>query len=299
MEHIQTHFSIKDLENFSGIKAHTIRVWEKRYDLLKPDRSDGNQRVYSLHQLQKLLNVKLLYENGFKISKIAKLQEEEIPGRVLEFLGAIGTWTHVIDEFKLAMIKFDQAIFDKSYAILIAELSFRRIFIDIFMPLLEQIGTLWQANSINPAHGHFISSLIHQKLVAQIERNVHIDSPSEDPVYVLYLPYGEIHDLGLLYLHYEIMLRGSKSIYLGQSVPMENLKDIMAVYPQITFISYFTVEPDQGIEGYLEAMQADILHRKNDELWMLGKRCKELDQKKLPRSVRTFDGVLSAVEVIS
>ncbi len=299
MEHIQTHFSIKDLENFSGIKAHTIRVWEKRYDLLKPDRSDGNQRVYSLHQLQKLLNVKLLYENGFKISKIAKLQEEEIPGRVLEFLGAIGTWTHVIDEFKLAMIKFDQAIFDKSYAILIAELSFRRIFIDIFMPLLEQIGTLWQANSITPAHGHFISSLIHQKLVAQIERNVHIDSPSEDPVYVLYLPYGEIHDLGLLYLHYEIMLRGSKSIYLGQSVPMENLKDIMAVYPQITFISYFTVEPDQGIEGYLEAMQADILHRKNDELWMLGKRCKELDQKKLPRSVRTFDGVLSAVEVIS
>jgi DNA-binding transcriptional MerR regulator len=299
LEHIQTHFSIKDLENFSGIKAHTIRVWEKRYDLLKPDRSDGNQRVYSLHQLQKLLNVKLLYENGFKISKIAKLQEEEIPGRVLEILGAIGTWTHVIDEFKLAMIKFDQAIFDKSYAILIAELSFRRIFIDIFMPLLEQIGTLWQANSINPAHEHFISSLIHQKLVAQIERNVHIDSPSEDPVYVLYLPYGEIHDLGLLYLHYEIMLRGSKSIYLGQSVPMENLKDIMAVYPQITFISYFTVEPDQGIEGYLEAMQADILHRKNDELWMLGKRCKELDQKKLPRSVRTFDGVLSAVEVIS
>jgi DNA-binding transcriptional MerR regulator len=299
LEHIQTHFSIKDLENFSGIKAHTIRVWEKRYDLLKPDRSDGNQRVYSLHQLQKLLNVKLLYENGFKISKIAKLQEEEIPGRVLEILGAIGTWTHVIDEFKLAMIKFDQAIFDKSYAILIAELSFRRIFIDIFMPLLEQIGTLWQANSINPAHEHFISSLIHQKLVAQIERNVHIDSPSEDPVYVLYLPYGEIHDLGLLYLHYEIMLRGSKSIYLGQSVPMENLKDIMAVYPQITFISYFTEEPDQGIEGYLEAMQADILHRKNDELWMLGKRCKELDQKKLPRSVRTFDGVLSAVEVIS
>jgi DNA-binding transcriptional MerR regulator len=299
LEHIQTSFSIKDLENFSGIKAHTIRVWEQRYNLFNPDRSDGNQRVYSLNELQKLLNVKLLYENGLKISKIAKLKEDEIPARVMEMLAEAGTWTHVIDEFKVAMLKFDQAIFDRTYAKLMADLSFRRIFIDIFMPLLNEIGTLWQANSITPAHEHFISSLIQQKLVAQIERNVHMDAPNKERVFVLYLPFGEIHDLGLLYLHYEIMLRGSKSIYLGQSVPMENLVDLMVIYPQITFISYFTIEPNQGIQGYVDAMEKEILNREGDELWMLGRRCKELDQKTLPSSVRTFDGVLSAVDFIS
>lgn len=298
LEHIQSTFSIKDLENFSGIKAHTIRIWEQRYDLLKPERSEGNQRLYSIEELQKLLNIKLLYENGLKISKIAGLTEEEIPERVITVLEKSRVDSRSLDDFKVAMIKFDQALFEKTFDKLMADLSFRRIFIDVFIPLLHEIGTLWQANSITPAHEHFISNLIQQKLIAQIERNIHIVPNKDERVYVLYLPYGEIHDLGLLYLHYEVMLRGLKSIYLGQSVPIENLNEVMKIYSKVTFVSYITVEPAEGMQAFIKKVEKETLTRKEDRMWIISRRASQLKPSSLPTSMRLFQGVLEAIEEI-
>ncbi|NNC82926.1 MAG: MerR family transcriptional regulator [Flavobacteriales bacterium] len=297
MGHIKYTFSIKDLENFTGIKAHTIRMWERRYDLLNPERTEGNQRYYDLNNLQKLLNIKLLYDNGFKISKIASLEPEEIPNRVFDIVSELEDSHQAIDMLKMAMLNFDQGLFEKTYMHLISNLSFRRVFIDVFVPLLEHIGYLWQMDSITPAHEHFISNLIQQKILANIERIQTIQHHREDRVFVLYLPHNEIHELGLLYLHYELILRGWKSIYLGPSVYLDNLFDLISIYPKITFATYFTVEPTPPeIDGYMERVKNELLTREDDQMWILGRRITDIDEKTLPETVNLFPGLAKALE---
>ena len=164
MNSVKKSFGIRDLENLSGIKAHTIRIWEKRYGLLKPERTETNIRTYSLQSLQKLLNVTLLYNNGYKISKIADLPEGQIVQEVREIVAQNSVKSHAINAFKLAMINFDQSLFQKTYSGLLAERSFREIFWEVFMPLLHELGLLWQSDTIGPAHEHFITHLIKQKI---------------------------------------------------------------------------------------------------------------------------------------
>ena len=165
MNNVKTSFSIRDMENLSGIKAHTIRIWEKRYNLFSPERTDTNIRTYSLESLQKLLNVTLLYNNGYKISKIAKLGEDNIPVLVNEIIAEKSEKSHALNSFKLAMLNFDQALFLNTYNELKEDKSFTQIFNDVFLPLLNELGLLWQTNTISPAHEHFISNLIKQLLV--------------------------------------------------------------------------------------------------------------------------------------
>ena len=242
---IKEYFSIKDLENLSGIKAHTIRIWEKRYGLLSPERTDTNIRYYSLDALQKLLNVSLLNNNGHKISKIAQMPEDKIPVAVREMIVKKGVNNYTINSFKLAMLNFDYKLFNVTYNQLLVQKSFREIFLTIFVQLLEDIGLLWQSKTITPAHEHFVSNLIKQKIHLHIE-NLQLQVPEKNnKVFVLFLPLNEIHELGLLYLHLEFLLHGYPSIYLGQSVPVENLKDLQNVHDNITYVSYFTVFPSE------------------------------------------------------
>ena len=161
VNNVKKHFSIRDLENLSGIKAHTIRIWEKRYNLLNPERTTTNIRTYSLKSLQKLLNVTLLYNNGFKISKISKIPESEIPVIVREIVAKNSHKSHAINAFKLAMINFDQSLFLTTYNSLSRELTFREIFNQIFIPLLNELGLLWQTDTISPSHEHFITCLLY------------------------------------------------------------------------------------------------------------------------------------------
>lgn len=300
MENIKYTFSIKDLENFTGIKAHTIRMWERRYNLLEPERTEGNQRFYDLPNLQKLLNIKLLYDNGLKISKIAALEPEDIPKEVFGLISELKDSHQAVDMLKMSMLNFDQNLFEKTYLHLISNLSFRRVFIDVFVPLLEHIGYLWQVDSITPAHEHFISNLIQQKILANIERIQTIQHHRDDRVFVLYLPHKEIHDLGLLYLHYELILRGWKSIYLGQSVYIDNLFDLMSIYPTITFASYFTVEPNPSvIEEYMGRVKNELMTRPDDKFWILGRRTADIDKNDLPESIGLFHGLADALETLA
>ena len=217
MNNVKKYFSIRDLENLSGIKAHTIRIWEKRYNLLSPERTDTNIRIYSLASLQKLLNIILLYNNGYKISKIAKIPETELPAVVREIIAKNSMKSHAINAFKLSMINFDLSLFQNTYNSLLSTRSFREIFWEVFMPLLNELGLLWQTDTISPAHEHFITNLIKQKIYTSTEKLQVIEPTRNDKIFVLYLPDNEIHEIGLLFLNYEIVLKGYKTIYLGQT----------------------------------------------------------------------------------
>ena len=292
MNNIKSTFSIKDLENLSGIKAHTIRIWEKRYELLEPMRTDTNIRLYDIKNLQKLLNVVLLTNFGYKISKISKLSQEEIENSVLKIQTDKTINSHVLSNFKMAMLNFDQPLFIKTYNSLVTEKSFSKIFCETFIPFLEEIGILWSINTITPAHEHFISHLIKHKILIEIEKYQLQQKKVSDKTYVLYLPFNEIHDLGLLFLHHEIITNGHQSIYLGRSLPIENLIDLNNHFKKITFITYLTVEPSEDdIENYINDFNNTILKDNDNELLIFGRKTAAINSQKLPPKIKSIENM--------
>ena len=297
MNKIKNDFSIKDLENLSGIKAHTIRIWEKRYNLLQPERSETNIRNYSLASLQKLLNVAYLNHNGVKISKIAKLNEGDIPSSVREIASRGKIEHHAINSFKIAMLNFDQVLFYNTYNGLLEDKSFRTIFYEIFLPLLNEIGLLWQTDTISPAHEHFLTVHIKQKLLINIEKLQNLEPKPISKTFVLYLPMNEIHDIGLLFINYELRSRGFHTIYLGESVPVENLPDVLEIFDEVTFVSYFTVKPvEKEIDDYFKTLEDNVLNRDKTDFWVLGRRLMDVDKKTLPKKITVFDSIEDLVK---
>jgi DNA-binding transcriptional MerR regulator len=288
---VKSVFSIKDLENLSGIKAHTIRIWEKRYNILEPMRSDTNIRVYNLINLQKLLNITLLHDFGYKISKIATYSEEDIPKLVQEIITEKSTKNHAISSFKMAMMNFDQELFFSTYAQLLSEKSFKEVFYEVFIPLMTEMGLLWQANTISPAHEHFISYLIKQKLLINTEKLQILRPTKTDKVFVLSLPMNEMHELGLMYLNYETLLHGYKTIYLGESVPIDSLTDLKTHFHSIVFVSYLTVQPDKdAINDYIDEMITK-LKAENIELWYIGRMVEYINQDRFKSKIKIFQSI--------
>lgn len=299
MNNVKVNFSIKDLENLSGIKAHTIRIWEKRYNLLTPNRTDTNIRYYSLKSLQKLLNITLLYNNGYKISRIAKIPEDELPIVVREIVSENSVKNKAINAFKLAMINFDQTLFLNTYNSLLGDRSFREIFYEIFLPLLNELGLLWQTDTISPAHEHFVTALIKQKILLNIEKLQLAEPTKTDQTFVLYLPDNEIHEIGLLYLNYEIVLRGYRVIYLGQTIPVTSLPDIQKYYDNIIYLSYFTVAPPaEEVESYLEEFRTKVNINSDCQLWILGQQVKGLINTTSYQNVSTFHSIEEVTEAL-
>ncbi len=296
---IQTKFSIKDLENFTGIKSHTIRIWEKRYQLLEPQRTDTNIRYYDSDNFLKLLNINLLYKHGYKISKIAQFSEPTLLLKAKELVNTKAIKEGALNSFKIAMLNFDTTLFNEAYTKLLGYKTFREIFIEVFIPLLEHIGELWQTKSIKPVHEHFISNLITQKLQSNIERNQTINHTKTDKVFVLYLPQNEIHELGLLFLHYELTLRGYHSIYLGQNISKEYITDLKEFYTNIFFISYFTVEPkDESLDKYINEINEYLIKGTDNKFWFLGRKATENIDKKLPDNFKPFGSITNLLEVL-
>lgn len=280
MQSIKSVFSIKDLENLSGIKAHTIRIWEKRYNILEPMRTETNIRFYDIYNLQKLLNITLLHNYGYKISTISKYPAEKIPVLVREIISEKSVKHHAINAFKMAMINFDQSLFINTYNNLLSEKSFREIFNEIFIPLLNEIGLLWQTDTIKPAHEHFISNLILQKLIINTEKVQIVEPEKKDKIFVLFLPINEVHELGLMYINYEISLNGYKSIYLGANIPFEDLKDIAQIFSDIVFVTYMTISPEKNeVENYILQIKEEILKNSSSELWLMGRNTEHVHQK--------------------
>jgi len=297
MNNIKSVFSIKDLENLTGIKAHTIRIWEKRYNLLQPERTDTNIRYYSLVNLQKLLNISYLNNNGYKISKIASLDSNDIPKLVKRIAQNDTTNNHAIDTLKLSMLNFDQKLFYDTYENLIQEKSFTEIFYQDLIPLLSEIGMLWQTDTITPAHEHFLTSLIRQKILINIEMIQSQNQVNTNKIFVLYLPDNEVHELGLMMINYEIISKGHQAIFLGQSVPIESLKDLLSHYDDITFVSYFTIKPEkEDFVDYINDFNSKLLIKDSIKLWILGRRLDEIDLTSLPKQIIPFKTIEDLVK---
>lgn len=292
MGNIKQNFSIKDLESLSGIKAHTIRMWEKRYKVLEPKRTETNIRTYGVNGLQKILNIAFLNENGYKISRISKMTDKEIGELVQKITTSRSNTNRAVKSLKVAMMNFDQALFLKTYDGLLEHNTFREIYNDVFIPLLGEIGILWQAGTITPAHEQFISTLIKQKLFINIEK-LQFEKPSKtDKVFILFLPEEEVHDVGLFYTNYELLLHGYKVIFLGQSLPMEDLTYLSKLFDYTVFVSYLTVKPED-IETYLQRFTENICTGDKCEYWLLGRKANEIIENKipLPDRVKAFEDI--------
>jgi DNA-binding transcriptional MerR regulator len=293
MSRIKSNFSIKDLENISGIKAHTIRIWEKRYELLSPDRTDTNIRRYSLSSLQKLLNITLLYNHGFKISKIASFDKDEIPSMVRETALKSNSEQVSINALKLSMVNFDTVLFDATFEEILLQNDFDFVFINIFMPLMNELGILWQTNTISPSHEHFITNLIKQKIHIQTESLQKKYLPqNNNKVFVLYLPEDEIHEMGVLFLNYFILKFGYRTIFLGQSLQTESLETLLSFGCEYCFVTYLTVEPNKEfIDQYIYEFYQTILKNNNANLVIMGPQQVYIDLNKLPKKIYLFKTV--------
>lgn len=246
------HYSIKDLERITGIKAHTIRIWEKRYNIVEPERSDTNIRDYCDHDLKRLLNISVLVKNGYKISHIAKLSDRELCQKVLEINNVNSSfYSGQIESLIVAMIDLDEIMFEKVLNSAIIKHGIESTLFDVLYPLLTRIGILWQIGTITPAQEHFISNLIRQKIYAAI------DGLSTEPVqgcktFLLLLPEWELHDMGLLVYNYLIRKKGHKTIFLGQGIPLQDVAAIKEqTRPDIIITAFSAHVEDKEMLSYL------------------------------------------------
>lgn len=214
-------FSIKDLEHLSGIKAHTLRIWEKRYQLFEPERTKTNIRYYTDEDLKKLLNVTMLSNHGTKISKIVKMGDQELreAAKNVSLEGAENQ--HRIDELIVPMLSFNELEFNLLYEKNLEELGTEKTLTEVIYPFLQKVGALWLSNEVEPTQEHFVSSLIRQKLSVAIDQ---LPAPKRKAKkVVLFLPEGEYHELALLFFSYMYKKRGVQTFYFGQSVPLSNI----------------------------------------------------------------------------
>jgi MerR family transcriptional regulator, light-induced transcriptional regulator len=220
-------YSIKDLENYTEIKAHTIRIWEQRYNLLAPKRTDSNIRYYSNDDLKKIININLLYVNGLKISKIAQLSEDEITMKAKEIIVNNTESGHKeIDTLLIAITEMNPNEIRRLLSKYDEEFSFRTMYSSIIIPLLVKMGELWQTNSISIAHEHHFSNILREFYI--LKTNMLAPAKSRNKTALLFLPEHEEHELSLLYFHYLLKEEGFHCIYLGKRVPLADLAQSVA-----------------------------------------------------------------------
>lgn len=244
-------FTIKDLENLSGIKAHTIRIWEQRYNFLKPQRTSTNIRYYSNDELKTILNIALLNKYGFKVSHIDKMMPQEIRDRILSLTDADAIQERYVNELMQAMVDLDMELFEQTLTNYIAAKGIERTVVKIIFPFLEKIGILWLTGHVIPAQEHLVTNIIRQKLIVAIDKAA---SPVElNKTMLLFLPEAEHHELGLLFINYILKSRGIKTIYLGANVP---LKDVEFIYkqkkPDMIYIHLTATASNFNFEKFLQ-----------------------------------------------
>ncbi|MEO7210746.1 MAG: MerR family transcriptional regulator [Chitinophagaceae bacterium] len=221
------NFSISDMSRYSGILPHTIRIWEQRYNTLKPKRSDGNTRYYDGNQLRRLLNIVSLMEDGYKISWLSALKDADIQNMVYEkeSIHVEAPFKHFILQLISAGLNYDEFAFEKIFSSCIARFDFQETYVHIICPLLQQLGTMWSCEKALPPQEHFLSNLLRQKIFSAI--NELPPGTKMNNTWLLFLPEDEYHDIGLLYAHYLLRHAGEKVIYLGASMQAETIMEVL------------------------------------------------------------------------
>lgn len=222
-------YSIRDLEKLSGIKAHTLRVWEQRYGIIEPKRTKTNIRYYQDEDLKKLLNIALLNKNGIKISKIAKMSNQEIMQKVAAISEINFEFDTQLDALTISMIEMDEYKFDRIITMNLQKMGFERTMLEIILPFLDKLSLLWLTGSINPVQENFISYLIRQKVIAAID-NEPFALGEDVKKFMLYLPEGESQELSLLFLQYLLKSRRNQVLYLGKDISINDLRDAFLIH---------------------------------------------------------------------
>jgi len=295
MGNIKYTFTIKDFEYISEVKAHTIRIWEKRYKLLQPSRASNKIRAYSIADLKKLLNVVLLQKHGYKISKIAELSEKEIAKIAFSHIQRELKRDFAVSQLKVAMYSFDTHLFEKVYQDCLVDSNFKTVFKEVLVPFLTFIGGLWQTDHIGPIHEHFISNLIYQKIQGQIDQLEMVESTNEDTVFVLFLPEEEMHEIGLMYLNYDLKSRGHQTVYLGRSIPLEDLQKIKDLYHTITWVCSFTMNPNPKFLDHFLTEMSEIT-ADHHQFWGVGKMLPATANQAFPANFSFYSSIKEVVE---
>ena len=274
-------YSIKDLEILSGIKAHTIRIWEKRYNLLVPDRTDTNIRYYSDNDLRKILNVSLLVRNGYRISRVAAWNEKKVADTVLEVSESKTSKNDYIERLMLLVINFDQSDFSRLTDEIIRQMGLEEAVPQVFFNLFARIGIYWQVGSVFPAQEHFVTYLFRQKLIGEIEK-MGEDAPKGKTI-LFFLMENELHELSLLYYAYLARKYGYQVIYLGQSVPFSDLKKVsLQLKTDYVFSAFVNSIQKEDLESYLEDLKNVFDHHK---IFITGGQV-QFHTPELPRNVK-------------
>ena len=255
-------YSIADLENITGVKAHTIRIWEKRYNLIRPFRTSTNIRYYDNDQMKKLVNVASLMRSGMKISKVSLLNAEQLRDEISKRLGDTsetesGVYETYAGQLITAGLEFDETTFDKVFSNALRRYGMQACYEKILIPLMNRVGMFWCTNHMNPAQEHFVSNLVKQKLHAAID-SLPPATSSQKPC-LLYLPQNEDHEIGLLMAKYILRKEGRNVIYLGQRVPLENLKStVEQTRPSQLLFFIIQMHPVEQLQQYLDLISKEF-----------------------------------------
>lgn len=239
-------FSIKDIEVLTGIKSHTLRIWEQRYGIIEPKRTETNIRFYDNNDLRYLLNVSLLSKMGYKISKISKLKQDEIANLISDYSSSVSDSQDKLNLLVKCALELDEFTFEKVLSDEILENGITKTMINLVFPFLNHLGFLWSAGTLNPSYEHFVVSLIKTKLMVSIDKLGYGDVAKDKKRVLLFLPEGESHEIGLLFANFLFKYAGHHTIYLGQNLPCMEISPVIKNYkPDIVFtsmVSGYTVE---------------------------------------------------------
>jgi len=276
-------YSIRDLEVLSGIKAHTIRIWEKRYHLLEPERTPTNIRLYNDDDLRRMLNVSILVRNGFKISKVAQWDDEVINREVLDLAEKNASTSGYIDRLILYMVNFNNDKFVNLINGIIDEYGLEDAVAKVFFEFFVKVGVYWQVGSVFPAQEHYVSNIIRNKIIAETDR---LTSTSKKRATILFfLPDRELHEVSLLFYNYLAKKMGYETIYLGQYLPWNDLEKMKKqVNPDYIFTAFINAFPKEELKAYLQTLKQLFGDKK---IFVTGWQL-QLQQPEIPRNVKVI-----------
>ncbi|MGG9970601.1 MerR family transcriptional regulator [Ferruginibacter sp. SUN002] len=289
-------FTIKDLENLSGIKAHTIRIWEQRYNFLKPERTETNIRYYSNNELKKILNIALLNKYGFKISQIDKMNLHEVNEKILSLPQTEAKQERLINEAIGHLIDLNIDKFELLLNKYIHSYGIEKAITQIVFPFLEKIGILWVTNNINPAQEHLVSNIIRQKLIVGIDQ---ISMPTQKgKTVLLFLPEGEHHELGLLFVTYLLKRKGINTIYLGSNIPVVDVEYVIKLKkPDLIYCHLTAISKNFNFDKFLSALSSKISQTPT----VISGRLTSSYTKKIPPKIslkRSFSAMMEFIELL-
>ena len=287
-------FTIKDLENLSGIKAHTIRIWEQRYTFLNPQRTETNIRYYSNDELKTVLNIALLNKYGYKISHIDKMSEDEMKDKILSLSQAQAQQERIVNDLIHYMVDLRLEEFESSLDTYIMAKGIERTITQIIFPFLERIGILWITNHVNPAQEHLVTNIIRQKLIVGIESTVsHVQI---NKTILLFLPEGEHHELGILFMYYLLKSRGVKVLYLGANVPVKDVEYVAQLKkPEFLYTHLTSVAHNFNFERFLSHISSRV---SNTPLIVSGLLTHQY-KKKVPNNISFKKSLADVMEYIT